>query len=123
MKIEVESSPELVTLPVGSRARLWRGKTGRGVPIVAVVALIGVDRALDAGELEAALTEVDGPDGLEARLRDRAELIGESRGLFERIEEIERAGGSLSPRQVQEFLLRFALYIQLVGAFCGEDGT
>lgn len=45
----------------GACCRVWQGHTAAGVPIHAHVALVGVDRADDASELEAALTEVATP--------------------------------------------------------------
>ena len=53
---------ELPLHPDGkSRARVWRGVTGSGLPVVVFIASVRVDSTLDSGELEQELRECPAP--------------------------------------------------------------
>lgn len=57
MKITLEPT-SLFTTVNNTRCRVWQGDTEKGVPIHALVVLVGVDRSQDAAELDGALKEV-----------------------------------------------------------------
>ncbi len=56
MKITIESTTAIVDLN-GEPVRVWQGATEKGLPIVVLVALVGVERAEDCAELERELLE------------------------------------------------------------------
>lgn len=60
MKVTLEPT-SLFTHVNGVRCRIWQGTTERGVQVHAHVALVGVDKADDASELDRALKEVKPP--------------------------------------------------------------
>jgi len=60
MKIELESTGALVILD-GVQCRVWEGKTGGGVPIVAFIPRLACKRDADNGELERELAETPTP--------------------------------------------------------------
>lgn len=60
MKIILEPT-SLFTTVNNTRCRVWQGVTEKGIPIHAHIALVGVDRDQDAGELDAALKEIATP--------------------------------------------------------------
>lgn len=60
MKMQIESTTKIVTFN-GLPARVWEGKTARGVPVIVFVTRIAVDKADDAGELAAELEEHKAP--------------------------------------------------------------
>lgn len=60
MKATIESTTRIVELS-GVRARVWEGKTDKGVPFVCFVALCAVDKKEDAAEFERDLKEHRAP--------------------------------------------------------------
>jgi hypothetical protein len=56
MKMQIESTTKIVTFN-GLPARVWEGKTAKGVPVIVFVTSVAVDKAHDAGELDAELEE------------------------------------------------------------------
>jgi hypothetical protein len=56
VKVELESTDQLVVVS-GVSCRVWQGKTAKGVPVHAFVALIRVRDDQDVSEFEAELTE------------------------------------------------------------------
>lgn len=56
LKITLESTPEIAFID-HIEARLWRGTTARGTPVVALIARIATARGTDASELERDLVE------------------------------------------------------------------
>lgn len=60
MKATIESTTRIVELS-GVRARVWEGKTDKGVPFVCFVALCAVDRREDAAEFESDLQQHRAP--------------------------------------------------------------
>jgi hypothetical protein len=67
MKITIESTGELATIN-GVHVRLWQGETDTGIPVVAMVAILGVARAEDCEQFDRELLEQaePRPDLLEA---------------------------------------------------------
>lgn len=63
MNLELEST-EIIANINGTPARLWRGRTGKGVHVVAYVAAIQVDAGAAVDELERELCEVSPPAGV-----------------------------------------------------------
>lgn len=60
MRLELESTSEVGAIEVEGvnvPARIWTGKTGSGVPVVAFITRIGVPEGYDASELERELLE------------------------------------------------------------------
>jgi hypothetical protein len=72
VKLVLESTPDVVMLD-GGLARVWRGTTGGGVPCVAFVRLVAVDRAADAGEFDRELRELSLGDVI---VRTLPEVLG-----------------------------------------------
>lgn len=60
MRVILEPTDLIVHLN-GVRCRIWQGETGRGLQVLAHIALIGVDADADASELLAELKEVAAP--------------------------------------------------------------
>jgi hypothetical protein len=56
MKMQIESTTKIVTFN-GLPARVWEGKTAKGVPVIVFVTRVAVDKAHDASELDAELEE------------------------------------------------------------------
>jgi hypothetical protein len=56
MKISIESTSKTVEIN-GVPARVWEGKSERGVPVICFVTRIAVDRGGDCAQFEAELTE------------------------------------------------------------------
>jgi len=56
MKMQIESTTKIVSFN-GVPARVWEGKTARGVPVIVFVTRIAVDKAHDADELACELLE------------------------------------------------------------------
>jgi hypothetical protein len=56
MKMSIESTTKIVTFN-GLPARVWEGKTAKGVPVIVFVTRVAVDKAHVAGELDAELEE------------------------------------------------------------------
>lgn len=56
MRVELESTTRIVELN-GVPARVWQGKTARGVACHAYITRIAVEKELDASEFEAELQE------------------------------------------------------------------
>ena len=63
MKLEIESTAVLAEIN-GAPARLWRGRTAKGVPVVVYIAAIQVDAGASTAELERELLEVEPPSGV-----------------------------------------------------------
>ncbi len=64
MKMTIESTTKIVQLEIGGQrvpARMWEGKTARGIPVVVFVTRVGVLEDDDARELEAELLEQGKP--------------------------------------------------------------
>lgn len=71
MKIEIEPTTKIVDVavhgPNAVKARVWQGKTGRGVPVTLLVLRVACDRDEDNSELERELVEQAPPGaGVEA---------------------------------------------------------
>ena len=70
MKIEIEPTTKIIDVHVGrgmTKARVWQGRTGRGVPVTLLVLRVACDRADDNSELERELAEQAPPRaGVEA---------------------------------------------------------
>lgn len=60
MKINIESTSKIVTLS-GTPARVWEGKTERGIPVICFVTRVAVSRTEDASEFEKDLQEHAAP--------------------------------------------------------------
>jgi hypothetical protein len=60
VKITVESTSKIVEFN-GIQCRVWEGRTERGVPMVAFIARVAVERDQDAGQFEAELRETPQP--------------------------------------------------------------
>jgi hypothetical protein len=63
MKITLESTSQIVEIN-GVPARLWEGKTERGVPIQAFIAKVSVAAHHDSGEMESELKESAPPSAI-----------------------------------------------------------
>jgi len=65
MRLELDSTGKIVGIEVGGQtvpARVWAGKTGAGVPVIAFIACVRAERASDTSELERELVELAAPD-------------------------------------------------------------
>lgn len=60
MKITLESTTRIVKVN-GMAARIWEGKSAKGVPIVACITRIAVEREADNSEFERELKEHAAP--------------------------------------------------------------
>jgi hypothetical protein len=60
LKITIESTGELATIN-GVPCRLWQGETETGIPVVAMVAILGVERAEDCEQFDRELLEQAAP--------------------------------------------------------------
>jgi hypothetical protein len=56
MKITIESTGEILAVN-GVPARVWQGKTDTGIPLVALIVTIGVDREEDCEQFDRELLE------------------------------------------------------------------
>ncbi len=56
MKLTLESTPELAEID-GVAVRVWKGRTERGIEVVALIALVGMIMEADASEFDAELIE------------------------------------------------------------------
>lgn len=64
MKVELESTSKIVTLVIGGAevpARVWEGKTAKGIRCHAFITRLGVAKDDDASEFEADLKETQQP--------------------------------------------------------------
>lgn len=72
MKIEIEPTTKIVDvvqMQKIAKARVWQGKTGRGVPVTLLVLRVACDRDDDNSELERELVE-QAPPGAAAAAFD-----------------------------------------------------
>lgn len=63
MKLKLESTEQLGEVN-GAPVRVWRGRTGKGVEVLAYIAAIRAPGDEDLAELEAELLEVPPPSGV-----------------------------------------------------------
>lgn len=72
MKLTLEPTDRIVTMNGQVKARLWQGTSEDGVPVVATIAFVQVDKAHDNTRFERELVEglvVPRPDTLAIPLR------------------------------------------------------
>jgi hypothetical protein len=62
VKLTLESTNQITTIN-GAKARVWKGRTEKGVACVAFITNIGVPRGADSAEFERELVETQPPAG------------------------------------------------------------
>lgn len=69
MKITIESTTRTVEIN-GVPARVWEGKSERGVPVICCITRIAVDKGADCSQFEAELQEHAAPSPASVRAFD-----------------------------------------------------
>lgn len=65
MKLDVESTEQLVSIGEGRVARVWVGRTAEGIPVQLLVARVAVPEAQDQSPFLAALVGTHAPPPVE----------------------------------------------------------
>lgn len=66
MKILIRNTDEVVTVEGGGRARVWTGHTDSGIPVIALVARLAVERGEDQTRFEQELRVAEPPAAVDA---------------------------------------------------------